>query len=80
MESIFGIFSPPIVSKIFGWILAGIAFPFETALEYQGMKDFFRNFLWHEKAHPHGSHPWLRGGAKTAALFKVYSLPFPLLC
>jgi len=81
-ETIVGLFAPTIVSKVFGWTLATVAFPLQTGLEYQGMKNFFKDFLWHENPHGHSSHPGLRGSAKVASVVQglTFTLPLAVLC
>lgn len=61
------------------WSFAIVGFPFQTVLEYKGMKNFFQDFLWHKKPHGHGSHPWSRKMAKTLVTFAGLLFTLPLL-
>lgn len=64
MEGLLSLIFSTRASNIGGWVLGAVAFPFQTLLEYQGTRDFCREFLWHEDPHAHSSHPGGRLGAK----------------
>ncbi len=80
-ENFFGLFSPKLVSQVFGWVCATVGFPFQTLLEYQATKTFFRDFIRHDDPQGHSSHPHWRGAAKTASIVQgiVFTLPLAVL-
>ncbi len=81
-ETIFGLFCPKIATKVLGWLFAIVGFPFQTGLEYKGMKNFFRDFIWEEEPNGHSSHPKVRITDKAFILLQslIYILPLFVMC
>ena len=79
VETILRLFCPSMVSQVLGWIGATIAFPFQTALEYQGMKSLFCDFLWHENPHGHSSYVGWRILTKILCLAQAAIFTVPII-
>ncbi len=82
VEQFTGLFCPPLVSQIFGWMGAAIGFPFQSLLEYTAMKTFFHKFLGSDPTDGHASHPKARGIAKGLAFLQggAMTAPLAVLC
>lgn len=76
-ETIFGIFAPKLAAKICGWVFTALGFPFQTALEYKGIKNLFQDYLWEKEPSGHEGHQKTRWFPKGFSGFQgtVFLVP-----
>ena len=80
-ETIFDLFLPTPIAKVLGWVFAGVGFPVETGLEYEGIETLFKKVLWAEEPMGHASYLGARITANLAATVQalIFTLPLGVL-